>query len=51
MATEPYGSDVTDEKWEFVASYLTLMNHDAPEQEHDVRVLLRNKLYRQHFLV
>src|SRR5271155_4700500 len=37
MARKPYPSDVTDEEWSFVAPYLTLMNEDAPQREHDLR--------------
>lgn len=37
MARKPYPSDVTDEEWEFVAPYLTLMSEDAPQREHDLR--------------
>ncbi len=32
-----YSSDVSDEEWEFVAPYLTLMNEDAPQREHSLR--------------
>jgi hypothetical protein len=34
---KPYPSDVTDEEWAFVASYLTLMRPDAPQRVHDPR--------------
>ena len=37
MARKPYPSDVTDEEWSFVVSYLTLMSEDAPQREHDLR--------------
>ena len=37
MARKPYPSDVTDEEWQFVAPYLTLMKEDAPQREHDLR--------------
>jgi transposase len=37
MARKPYPSDVTDEEWDFVAPYLTLMKADAPQREHDLR--------------
>jgi transposase len=37
MARKAYPSDVTDEEWEFVAAYLTLMSEDAPQREHDLR--------------
>ncbi len=34
---KPYPSDVTDEEWAFVASYLTLMTVAAPQRRHDLR--------------
>ena len=37
MARKPYPTDVTDDEWTFVASYLTLMREDAPQREHDLR--------------
>jgi transposase len=37
MARKPYPSDVSDEEWDFVAPYLTLMSEDAPQREHDLR--------------
>jgi transposase len=37
MARKLYPSDVTDEEWDFVASYLTLIDEDAPQREHDLR--------------
>jgi transposase len=37
MNRKAYPSDVTDEEWAFVAPYLTLMNEDAPQREHDLR--------------
>jgi transposase len=37
MARKPYPSDVTDEEWDFIAPYLTLMKEDAPQREHDLR--------------
>ena len=32
-----YPTDVTDEEWEFVAPYLTLMKEDAPQRMHALR--------------
>jgi len=32
-----YPSDTTDEEWEFVAPYITLMKEEAPQREHDLR--------------
>jgi transposase len=37
--TTHYPSDVTDEEWEFCASYLTLMNPKAPQRKHNLRAL------------
>ena len=37
MARKPYPSDVTDDEWQFVVPYLTLMREDAPQREHDLR--------------
>jgi transposase len=37
MARKPYPSDVSDEQWDFVVPYLTLMKEDAPQREHDLR--------------
>ena len=37
MARKPYPSDVSDDQWEFVVPYLTLMNPDAPQREHKLR--------------
>ncbi len=34
---KPYPSDVADDEWAFVASYLTLMTADAPQRRHDLR--------------
>jgi transposase len=45
MARKPYPSDVTDEEWEFVAPYLTLMREDAPQREHDLREVFNGMRY------
>ncbi len=45
MARKPYPSDVTDEEWEFVAPYLTLMTEDAPQREHDLREVFNGMRY------
>src|SRR5256885_8243090 len=37
MNRKAYPSDVSDEEWNFVAPYLTLMTEDAPQREHDLR--------------
>jgi transposase len=34
---KPYPTDVSDEEWEFVAPYLTLMSEEAPQRRHDLR--------------
>jgi transposase len=34
---KPYPSDVTDEEWDFVAPYLTLMDERAPQRRHGLR--------------
>jgi len=37
MARKPYPSDVTDDEWDFVAPYLTLMKPQAPQRKHEPR--------------
>jgi transposase len=37
MSRKAYPSDITDEEWVFVASYLTLMRQDAPQREYELR--------------
>src|SRR5688572_20097587 len=37
---KPYPSDVTDEEWEFLAPYLTLMREDAPQRDYELREVL-----------
>ena len=39
MSRKAYPSDVSDEEWEFVAPYLTLMKEDAPQRSHSLREL------------
>lgn len=34
---KPYPSDVSDEEWAFIASYLCLMKEDAPQRQHSLR--------------
>ncbi len=36
LEREAYPSDVSDEEWEFVVPYLTLMSEDAPQREHSL---------------
>jgi transposase len=45
MARKPYPSDVTDDEWDFVAPYLTLMTADAPQREHDLREVFNGMRY------
>jgi transposase len=40
-----YPSDVSDDEWEFVAPYLTLMREDAPQREHALRELFNGVRY------
>lgn len=37
MTRKPYPTDVSDEEWEFIAPYLTLMTETAPQREHSLR--------------
>ena len=37
---KPYPSDVSDNEWAFVASYLALLREDAPQRNHDLREVL-----------
>src|SRR5690242_4480605 len=37
MSRKSYPSDVSDDEWNFVAPYLTLMTQDAPQREHSLR--------------
>lgn len=39
MSRKPYPSDVTDDEWAFVASYLTLMKEDVRQRDHDLRAV------------
>ena len=45
MARKPYPSDVSDEEWDFVLPYLTLMKQDAPQREHDLREVFNGMRY------
>lgn len=40
-----YPSDVTDEQWEFLLPYLTLMKEDAPRREHPLREVFNAMRY------
>jgi transposase len=37
MSRKPYPSDISDEEWNFIVPYLTLMTEDAPQREHNLR--------------
>lgn len=37
MPRKNYPSDITDEEWDFVAPYLTLMNENAPQRDYPLR--------------
>jgi transposase len=37
MSRKPYPTDVSDDEWNFVAPYLTLMTEDAPQREYSLR--------------
>lgn len=39
MTRKPYPSDVTDDEWAFVAPYLMLMKEDAPQRDHELRMV------------
>ena len=45
MARKPYPSDFTDEEWDFVVPYLTLMKEDAPQRGHDLREVFNAMRY------
>ena len=42
---QPYVSDVSDEEWEFIVPYLTLMTEDAPQRHHSLRELFNGLRY------
>lgn len=41
----PYDSDVSDEEWAFLVSYLTLMRADAPQRKHPLREIANGLRY------
>lgn len=45
MARKPYPSDVTDDEWDFVVPYLSLMSQDAPQREHELREVFNGMRY------
>ena len=42
---QPYVSDVSDEEWEFVVPYLTLMTEEAPQRRYPLRELFNGLRY------
>ncbi len=42
---KPYPSDVSDEEWALVASYLILLPEDAPQREHSLREVFNGLRY------
>lgn len=40
-----YPSDVKDDEWEFLVSYLTLMTEDAPQREYPLRAVFNALRY------
>jgi transposase len=45
VSRKPYPSDVTDEEWSLVVTYLTLMTEDAPQRQHALRELFNGLRY------
>ena len=45
MSRKPYPHDVTDDEWNFVAPYLTLMREDAPQREYPLREVFNGLRY------
>lgn len=45
MARKPYPTDVSDNEWDFVAPYLTLMREDAPQREYGLREVFNGLRY------
>jgi transposase len=44
-ARKPYPSDVCDDEWSLVVSYLTLVREDAPQRQHSLRELFNALRY------
>ena len=42
---KPYPTDVSDEEWDFLVPYLTLMGEGAPQRRHDLREVFNGLLY------
>ena len=45
MGRRAYPSDLSDDKWAFVAPYLTLMKEEAPQREHSQREVFNGLRY------
>ena len=45
MIRKPYPSDVSDDEWELVAPYLTLLSEAAPQREHALREVFNGLRY------
>ena len=45
MSRKPYPSDVTDDEWNFVAPYLTLMRENTPQREHPLHNVFNGLRY------
>jgi transposase len=45
---KPYPTDVSDEEWQFVATYLALVRADAPQRRHDLREVFNALRYLVH---
>ena len=45
MSRKPYPSDVTDDEWNFVAPYLTLIREDCPQREYPLREVFNGLRY------
>ncbi|HWV23536.1 MAG TPA: IS5 family transposase [Thermomicrobiales bacterium] len=41
----PYPTDVSDDEWDFLVPYLTLMREDAPQRKHSLRELFNGLRY------
>jgi transposase len=48
MTRKAYPSDVSDDEWAFVVSYLTLMREDAPQREYSLREVFNGLRYIVH---
>lgn len=45
MDRKPYPAGVSDEKWAFAASYVTLMTEEAQQRKHELRELFNSLRY------